>query len=513
LSKNCSAIAGRFQLDETHQSVRGWICNRNCPDRSQWVDILVGDQVVASIEASLPRGDLRHLDTGYIRYGFEFLFPDWPHDANETVSITVRHRESGTALQGNTARFRKRSISYQTLAVCDLDDLRHYEVCSETRITTIASNDWSGDPAYKAKLLGLHLVPDNRQAHMQQTADGQWQYQKAVRNFRFPNATVIMPYGIVMVDGHVVSPSLMLLNETLVNPAFSPRQSTLQPDIPALRNPSLFGVLNRTQFHLRTVDASVEHIDQPALLMSTPGYQGYFHWHVDVLPLIACLDSMAHGKPQVILCARGESAWQQESLQLLRQRFPQHEYRLYTELKILQVRELLYSSGLAGRGAFLSTDLVPFYEALIAPCTHTTVPDGIGRRLYLSRRGQSRRTMSNEAQIEALVSSRGFSVIDPAQYSYQQQIAMFQQASTIVSPHGAGLTNLLFCRAGVTVIELFGDAYINRSLQRVANLKQARYGYVVGKSTARPGTAPGRHGFSYEIPPQELDALIKRFDA
>jgi hypothetical protein len=513
LSNNCSAITGRFRLDETHQYVRGWICNRNCPDRSPWVEILVGDQVVASIEASLPRGDLWHLETGYILYGFEFLFPDWPHDLNETESITIRHRETGTVLRGNMARLRKRSISYQTLVACELDDLRHYEVCSETRTTAIESNDWSGDPAYKAQLLGLHLERDNRRAHMQQTADGQWQYQKTVRNFRFPNAMVIMPFGIVIVDGHVVGPSLMLLNESLVNPVFSPRQSTLPPDIAAPQNPSPFGFVTHRQFELRTVDTSVEEIDQPALLLSTPGYQEYFHWHADVLPLISCLDSMAHGKSQIVLCARGESTWQQESLQLLRQRFPQHEYRLYGELKTLRVRDLLYSSGLAGRGAFLSTDLVSFYEALIAPCTNTTVPDGIGGRIYLSRRGQPRRTMSNEEQIEALVRSRGFRVIDPAQYSYQQQIALFRQANTIISPHGAGLTNLLFCASGVKVIELFGDSYINRSLQRVANLKKARYGYVVGKSTARPGTAPGRHGFSYEIPPQELDALIKRFDA
>jgi len=506
LSENGSTIAGRFRLDTTHQYVRGWIYDRNRPAASQWVDILVDDQVIASVQACLARSDLGYLDTGYTHYGFEFLFPDWPPDANDKAPVTVRHRDTGILLPGNTSGFRKRSISHQNLVACDLDDLRHYEVGNETRYIAINSNDWSGDPAYKDRLLGLHLTWDNHQAHMQQSTDGQWQYRKTVHNFRFPNATVIMPFGIVIVDGYVVRHSLALLNESLVTPAFSPRQSTLE-------NLSPNALLTGRQFDLRTVDASVEDIDQPALLISTPGYQGYFHWHADVLPLIACLQDEPHEHFRVALCAKGASAWQKESLQLLRHRFPKHDYRLYGELKILRVRELLYSSGLAGRGAFLSTDLIPFYESLVAPCTDTAVPDGVGPRLYLSRKGQPRRTMSNEEQIEALVRSRGFCVIDPAQYSYRQQIALFRQADTIISPHGAGLTNLLFCPPGVKVIELFGDAYINRGLQRVANLKKARYGYVVGKSTARPGTTLGRHGFSYEIPPLELDALIRQFDA
>lgn len=505
-------IAGRFRLDETHQYVRGWIYDRHRPSESQWVDILVGDHVIASVEANLPRGDLRYLDTGYTRYGFEFLFPDWPPDTHGTAPVTVRHRDSGTALRSATPDFRQRSIRCETLAGCELDDLRCYEVGNDTRVTTIDSNGWMGDPAYKDPLLGLHLARENRQAKLQQTADGQWQYEKAVRHFRFPNATVIMPFGIVIVDGHVVLPSLVLLNRALVSPVFSPRPLA-GAEHPTPQHHPAEGWPAVRQFDLRTVDASVEEIDQPALLMSTPGYQGYYHWHVDVLPLVSSLGSTTHNNPRIILCAQGESAWQRDSMELVRQRFGQCEYRFYGELKILKVRELLYSSGLGGRGAFLSPGLVPFYEALAAPYADAAVPEGIGRRLYLSRRAQARRTMSNEAHIEALASAHGFSVINPAQYSYQQQIALFRQADSIISPHGAGLTNLLFCRAGVNVIELFGDAYINRSLQRVANLKQARYAYLVGKSTTAKRAAPGRHAFSYDIPPAELEALIKRSGA
>ena len=34
------------------------------------------------------------------------------------------------------------------------------------------------------------------------------------------------------------------------------------------------------------------------------------------------------------------------------------------------------------------------------------------------------------------------------------QVALFHRAECVVGPHGAGLTNLLFCRSGTPVIEI-----------------------------------------------------------
>ncbi len=106
----------------------------------------------------------------------------------------------------------------------------------------------------------------------------------------------------------------------------------------------------------------------------------------------------------------------------------------------------------------------------------------------------------------------GFQAIDPANYSYEQQIRLFRQAEFIVAPHGAALTNLLYSSAGVKVIELFADCYINLGLQRLANLKNARYGYLVNESV---GSAAGsdEHEFSYTIDIASLVKLIEDLES
>jgi hypothetical protein len=58
------------------------------------------------------------------------------------------------------------------------------------------------------------------------------------------------------------------------------------------------------------------------------------------------------------------------------------------------------------------------------------------------------------------------------------------------------------------VIELFADSYINLGLQRLANLKKARYGYLVGESSGGKGGAES-HSFTYSIDAAALARLIE----
>jgi capsular polysaccharide biosynthesis protein len=192
--------------------------------------------------------------------------------------------------------------------------------------------------------------------------------------------------------------------------------------------------------------------------------------------------------------------------------FPNQHFELFQGMRVLRVRELLYCSGLAGNGSYLSPDIVAFYKVFEELCDDTEAPDEIGNRIYLSRRSYPRRILHNESEIEDTLRSIGFSIIDPADYSYKEQVAIFRKARTIVSPHGAGLTNLLFCEPGTRVLELFADCYINLGLQRLANLKQARYAYLVGHSKKHP-EAMNEHDFTYQIPIEDLRATIHSMES
>jgi capsular polysaccharide biosynthesis protein len=51
----------------------------------------------------------------------------------------------------------------------------------------------------------------------------------------------------------------------------------------------------------------------------------------------------------------------------------------------------------------------------------------------------------------------------------------FREAALIVAPHGAGLTNVLFCHPGIALLELQQSGYVNTGMMRLAQLANLRY--------------------------------------
>jgi capsular polysaccharide biosynthesis protein len=76
-----------------------------------------------------------------------------------------------------------------------------------------------------------------------------------------------------------------------------------------------------------------------------------------------------------------------------------------------------------------------------------------GRRLFLAGHGPGRR-IYNVQQVQNLLSRYCFETVDLEGMSVRDQILLFQSAEFIISPHDAGLANLLFCEPGTKVVEL-----------------------------------------------------------
>jgi asparagine synthase (glutamine-hydrolysing) len=64
----------------------------------------------------------------------------------------------------------------------------------------------------------------------------------------------------------------------------------------------------------------------------------------------------------------------------------------------------------------------------------------------------------NEAEVLALLEPHGFVAVQSEKLSVGEQIALFRDATHIVAPHGASLTNLLHSRRG-SVLELFQEGH------------------------------------------------------
>jgi|GEM_PF-6968173 len=100
-----------------------------------------------------------------------------------------------------------------------------------------------------------------------------------------------------------------------------------------------------------------------------------------------------------------------------------------------------------------------------------------GDAIYVHRGASSpnRRGYRNEAEVFALMARHGVRVVDPAEHSLAEQIALFANAGLVIGPHGAGLANLLFRRGPGELFELFNPNIGTPHYYLIARLRGLGY--------------------------------------
>lgn len=131
------------------------------------------------------------------------------------------------------------------------------------------------------------------------------------------------------------------------------------------------------------------------------------------------------------------------------------------------------------------------------------------RKLYVPRRGVRMRRVVNEGAVEAALRDQGFEVFDNSEHSVREQVRAFRDASIIVSPHGANLTNIVYCDPGTPVLELVPEGYDQgvTSYRSLADVFGLAYAQLFAKE-AKPDRKGNRCNSDIRIDVEELLAAI-----
>ena len=100
----------------------------------------------------------------------------------------------------------------------------------------------------------------------------------------------------------------------------------------------------------------------------------------------------------------------------------------------------------------------------------------------------------------------GFEVYRPGATSEDPR-RVFAEATVVAGGHGAGLTDLAFCRPGTAVLELFPDSHVRAYYWTLALSAGLRYGYLIGD--AEPGPKGNPSKYDYRIDPDEFRAALE----
>jgi capsular polysaccharide biosynthesis protein len=142
--------------------------------------------------------------------------------------------------------------------------------------------------------------------------------------------------------------------------------------------------------------------------------------------------------------------------------------------------------------------LSAFVDEVAKHLNVTTEP--AGPPIYLSREDASARKMTNEHELVAGLEAIGYKKVVAGELTFAEQVKAFSRAPALISPHGSGLTNMLFLRRGGRTLELrpmyAGDRGLlwDRSYQVLAGLLGRPYGALIYENQ------PGDEKWEVDIP-------------
>ncbi len=211
------------------------------------------------------------------------------------------------------------------------------------------------------------------------------------------------------------------------------------------------------------------------LVLASTGGDTYFHWMTDVLPRLGLARRGGYDPASFdwVLVNGLTHPFQQETLKHLGI-YASRCLAFHKKELAYEMEEALLPS-LPGVPGVVPPETVEFLQS-----TFPTKKNGAGRKLFIGRGGAEHRALIHEGKIAAMLSERGFDSVDCGKMSVQEQAEVFGSAEVVVGAHGAALTNLVFCRPGTPVVELFSPAYVNPCYRDLCVAAGLRHAAVIG---------------------------------
>lgn len=220
---------------------------------------------------------------------------------------------------------------------------------------------------------------------------------------------------------------------------------------------------------------------------------GYYHWLCDVLPRLHYVLKLLPDDVRFIVPDNMQD-WQRRSLELIG--VPIDHCVEFDGKRPWLLEQFYYAPPVAMTGDHDATSIQNVSQCLLRAIESKQVkPERL--RLWISRaKARCRRIVNEDAILDAMADKR-FTKIYAEDYSFEEQIALFQQAEAIVAPHGAGLTNMLFCQPGTKILEIFEPSTQRRCYWSLARALGHDYRCFIGEAVPSGKEEPDISASSY----------------
>ncbi|MDF2856112.1 MAG: capsular polysaccharide biosynthesis protein [Neobacillus sp.] len=220
----------------------------------------------------------------------------------------------------------------------------------------------------------------------------------------------------------------------------------------------------------------------------------YFHWMFDVLPRLELLRKSGLEFDRIVI-NRGKNftkelcEFQDESLKLLG--ISKDKLIECNQETHILAKQVIVSS-MAGYSAHVPKNVCQFLREEFLEKREIRKVTG-KERIYISREDAHHRKVLNEKEVYTVLKKYGFKMVKLSTLSFVEKIELFNSAEVIVSPHGAGLTNLVFCNPGTKVVELFTPTYLMPCFHIISNHMDLDYYGLIGEVVPQDDERSNHH--------------------
>ncbi|MEF3307197.1 glycosyltransferase family 61 protein [Paenibacillus sp. GYB003] len=220
--------------------------------------------------------------------------------------------------------------------------------------------------------------------------------------------------------------------------------------------------------------------ESPVAVLALKDSNIYYHWMMDVLPTLHLLKRLGIKPHLFVINGKAAAPYQIETMEMLgvsRKRIVQSHPGLHIESPLLVVPRCV--------GKFRSRWSIDFLRReLMTACG--IVPAAGKDRIYISREKAPKRKLLNEDDVMRVLARRGFRKVHLEGMPVSDQIRLFASAEAVAGPHGAGLTNTVFCNPGTRVIEMFSPRLVHTCYPMISGLLGLQHYYLVGTGPRPP---------------------------
>lgn len=198
-------------------------------------------------------------------------------------------------------------------------------------------------------------------------------------------------------------------------------------------------------------------------------HHNYSHWLTAHLPKLLLLRQ--RGELDDVLLPERRPTVMDESLRLYG--MEPESFATFDHARLLVVEELT----ILGTDRFRPELLRSVRDT--CPIPAAAEPRG---RVFISRARASRRRLVNEDEVWPILRDAGFERVLMEELSFEAQVSLMRETAILFAPHGAGLTNMMFCPQGTHVVELADLTFPNPNFYAVACAMGLPYWLLPGQA-------------------------------